>query len=143
MPTDVHVEVMIRRPPAEVTAVMFDPRRDAEWTTGVVASRPLSEGTLRAGFIVERDVKFAGRRFTYRYEVVQTDERSLELGVAQPFVMAVTYRLDDAPDGTRASIHARGDAAGFIKLAGPLLNLMVRRNIGRDLEGLKRIVEAG
>ena len=142
MPTDVQVEVSIRRPPGEIRAIMFDPRRDAEWTTGVEASRPLTDGPLHAGSLVERDVKFAGRRFTYRYEVVTTDERTLELRVARPFPMQVTYRLDDAPDGTRVSIHARGDAGGFFKLAGPLLNPMVRRNIRRDLEALRRLTDS-
>ena len=79
MPTDVQVEVLISRSPADVAAVMFDPRRDAEWTTGVVASHPVTELPLREGSCVERDVKFAGRRFSYRYEVVAADGRSLEL----------------------------------------------------------------
>ena len=141
MPTDVRVEVAIRRSPADVAAIMFDPRRDAEWTTGVTASRPLAEGPLQAGSLVERDVRFVGKSFTYRYEVVHADERSLELRVAQPFPMAVTYRLDDVAEGTRARIHARGDAGGFSKLAGPLLERMVRRNITKDLEALKQLAE--
>ena len=144
MPTDVHVEVPIGRSPEDVAAIMFDPRRDAEWTTGVVASRPLTELPLRKGSLVEREVKFAGRRFTYRYEVVATDDgRSLELHVSQPFPMAVTYSLDASPEGTRASIQARGDAGGFFRLATPLLDRMVRRTITKDLAALKRLAESG
>ena len=141
MATDVRVEVHVRRPPDAVAAVMFDPRRDGEWTSGVVASRQVTDGPLAPGSVVERDVRFAGRRFTYRYEVVAADGRSLELRVARPFPMAVTYHLEDAPDGTKASIHARGDAGGFFKVAGPLLDRMVRRTIRRDLEALKVLVE--
>lgn len=141
MGTDVRVEVTIRRPPADVAAIMFDPRHDTAWTTGVIESRPLTGGPLRAGAVVERDVSFAGRRFTYRYEVVAADERSAELRVERPFPLAVTYRLEEVPDGTRTSIHARGDAGGFFRLAGPLLDRMVRRNITKDLEALKRLVE--
>ncbi len=137
MPTDVEVSELIRRPADEVAAVMFDPYRDGDWTTGVVAARPLEGGTS-----VERDVRFAGRRFTYRYDVVAADDRSRELRVAQPFPMAVTYLLEPVQDGTRTTIHARGDARGFFRLAGPLLNALVRRNIRRDLRALRRLVEA-
>jgi Polyketide cyclase / dehydrase and lipid transport len=141
MPTDVHAEVVIVRPPEAVAAVMFDPGRDAEWTTGVVGSRAVTEGPLREGSVVERDVRFAGRRFTYRYEVMAADPYSLELRVDRPFPMAVTYRLEPTDVGTRTSIRARGDAGGFFKLAGPLLNGMVRRNVSRDLQALKGLVE--
>jgi hypothetical protein len=121
---------------------MFDPARDAEWTSGVTASRQLTEGPLRPGSIVERDVAFAGRTFTYRYEILRRDDNSLELSVDRPFPMAVTYRLDATGDGTRATIHARGDARGFFRFTGPLLDLIVRRNIRRDLRALKRIAES-
>ena len=141
MSTDVRVETTIARPPEDVAAVMFDPSRDAEWTTGVIASRSITEGPLRVGSVVERDVKFAGRRFTYRYDVLARDATSLELQVERPFPMSVTYRLDPVADGTRAGIHARGDAGGFFKVAGPLLNGMVRRNIQKDLAALKALIE--
>jgi hypothetical protein len=142
MATDVTVEVEIGRSPERVAAVMFDPGRDADWTTGVVAARVI-EGAGGTETIVERDVRFAGRRFSYRYEVVEAGDRSRELRVTQPFPMAVTYRLEDAANGTRASIHARGDAGRFFGLGGPLLNAMVRRNIRRDLAALQRLVESG
>ncbi len=141
MPTDVRVETTIARPPEDVAAVMFDPGRDADWTTGVVASRSITAGPLQPGSVVERDVRFAGRSFTYRYEVVARDATTLELRVERPFPMAVTYRLDPVAEGTRAAIHARGDAGGFFKVAGPLLNGMVRRNIAKDLAALKALVE--
>jgi carbon monoxide dehydrogenase subunit G len=143
VPTDVRVEELIRRPPDEVASVMFDPRNDAAWTTGVIAARPLTDGRLRLGSTVERDVKFAGRRFTYRYEVVAADERSVDLRVARPFPMTVRYVVESVPEGTRTSIHAHGDARGFFRLAGPLLDRMVRRNITKDLRALKRLVETG
>ena len=43
----VEVEVSIARPPADVGRYMFDPRNDAEWTSGVVECRSLTDGPLR------------------------------------------------------------------------------------------------
>lgn len=34
-------------------------------------------------------------------------------------------------------LHARGDALGFYRIASPILNRMVRRNIRKDLELLR------
>lgn len=121
---------------------MFDPAYDARWTGGVVSSRAITPGPLRPGSAVERTVRFVGRTFTYRYDVVAGDgQREIELRVENPFPMRVRYLLEEVAEGTRASIHATGDAGGFFRLAGPLLDVMVRRSIGRDLTALRRTLE--
>jgi polyketide cyclase/dehydrase/lipid transport protein len=141
--TDVRVEVMIGRPRTEVAAFMFEPSNDAVWTTGIVDVKPLTEGRLRRGSHVQRTSKFLGRKFDYVYEVVDADESSfVEMRVNEPFPMHIRYELGDAAGGTRASIHAKGDAGGFYRLAAPLLNRMVRRSIMSDLEMLKEYLEA-
>jgi hypothetical protein len=144
MTTDVRVEVMIQRSLADVAAFMFVPANDTVWTTGIVDVRPLAEGRLRLGSRVERTSKFLGRQFAYEYEVVESEgDRLVAMRVAQPFPMVIRYELEDAPGGagTRATIHALGEAGGFYRLAAPLLNRMVRRNIKKDLEKLKEHLE--
>lgn len=144
MATDVRVELEILRPRAEVAAFMFDPKNDATWTTGVVDVRPLTSGRLRVGSRVERTSKFLGRQFAYEYEVVEADaDRLVTMRVEEPFPMHIRYELTDANDdrGTLAAIHATGDAKGFFRLAVPLLNRMVRRNIRNDLMALKAHLE--
>jgi hypothetical protein len=140
---DVHCEVLVQRPRADVAAFMFDPKNDALWTTGVVECRPLTDGPLRAGSRVERVTKFLGRTFGYQYEVVSADAESfVEMRVDEPFPMRIRYELEDRPRGTLARIRAQGDASGFFRLASPLLGRMVRRNITNDLETLKEYLEA-
>jgi Polyketide cyclase / dehydrase and lipid transport len=142
MAIDILTEVTIRRPRAEVAAYMFDPKNDAAWTTGVIECRPLTEGRLRAGARVERVVKFLGRRFAYQYEVTAAGaDTFVELRVERPFPMQIRYQLDDAPDGTLASIRARGEPGGFFRVAAPLMRRMVHRNIKRDLALLKQRLE--
>ena len=142
MSVDVAREVLIGRPRAEVAAYMFEPRNDAQWTTGVVSSRPLTEGRLAAGSRVERTTRFLGREFTYVFTVVDADDdRSVDIRVERPFPMQVRYELQDAGAGTIARIHARGDAGGFFSLAAPLLSMMVGRNIAADLEQLRKRLE--
>ena len=139
---DVRVEVTIAKPRAAVAAVLFDPKNDAAWTTGVLEVRPLTDGRLKKGSRVVRKVKFAGRTFDYEYCVVAADgDRFVEMEVDEPFPMSIRYELIDVPDGTVASIHTHGEAGGFFKIAGPLLKTMVRRNISKDLAALKALVE--
>jgi hypothetical protein len=138
MATDVRVELLVRRPRADVARFMFDPRNDAVWTTGIVACRPLTDGPLRRGTRVERTARFLGKQFDYEYEVTDADaDRFVDMRVEQPFPMQIRYELADAPDGTLVAIHARGEARGFYRIASPLLNRMVRRSIRKDLELLR------
>ena len=117
---------------------MFDPKNDAEWTSGVIAVKPLTPGRLHVGSRVERTVKFLGKQFAYTYEVVDArDDTFVEMTVTQPFPMHVRYELESIDaSSTKVAIHARGDASGFYKLMSPIMNRMVRRNIRRDLEAL-------
>ena len=142
MSVNVEREIVVRRRRVDVAAYMFDPSNDAAWTTGVVKSRPLTEGRLRPGSRVERTTRFLGREFSYVYSVVDADsDRFVEIRVDKPFPMQVRYELEDAGDGTRVRIQARGDAGGFFRLAGPLLAVMVGRSIGADLEQLRTQLE--
>lgn len=139
---DVVVETMIARPRSAVAAIMFDPKNDAAWTSGVIDVTPLTPGRLRAGSRVERKVHFLGRTFGYEYRVTAADsDHFVEMEVDKPFPMKIRYDLVDAGAGTRVRIHARGDASGFFRIGGPLLKWMVRRNIEKDLAGLKIVVE--
>jgi polyketide cyclase/dehydrase/lipid transport protein len=144
MPIDVQPELLIHRPREQVAAFMFDPRNDATWTTGVIECRPREPGRQRAGATVERVVRFLGRTFGYQYEVVDAQgDDFVELRVEQPFPMLVRYQLRDAPGGgTLASIRARGDSSSFYRLASRLMAPMVKRQIGKDLALLKKVVEA-
>jgi hypothetical protein len=142
MSINVRASILIRRPRAAVAAYMFDPRNDAAWTTGVVACHPLTEGPLKSGSRVERVTNFLGRQFTYEYRVIaRDDDREVELSVDDPFPMRIQYELSDDGGGTLTTIRASGDARRFFRIAGPLLALMVRRNISRDLAQLKSQLE--
>lgn len=142
MAIDIQTEILIRRPRADVAAFMFDPRNERQWTTGVVASRPLTPGPLRPGSRVARVTRFLGREFSYTYEVTAGDDTShVDIRVREPFPMDVRYELEDADGGTLVRIRARGEASGFFKMASAVMAPMVRRNITKDLEALKACLE--
>ena len=142
MAIDVSVELVIKRKLADVANYMFDPSHDAEWTTGVVESKPLSKGHMRPGMRVRRVVEFVGKRLEYEYKVVAADESFVEMKVDKPFPMLVRYELEEESKGTVTRIHAKGDPGSFIKVAGPVLKLIVKRNMKADLKALQKHLES-
>jgi len=136
-------ETQIGRPRSLVAAYMFDPGNDAKWTAGVISCRPLAEGRLRPGSRVERTVKFGSRVFRYEYKVTAASgDEFVEMDVHQPFPIWIRYELEEGVGGTRARIHTRADPKGFFRLAAPLMNRSVRKNISSDLSNLKAQLES-
>jgi Polyketide cyclase / dehydrase and lipid transport len=135
-------EIVVRRERADVAAYMFDPAHDVEWTGGITASRPAQPGPLVEGAAVERDARFLGRRFSYRYVVTAHEpDRMVELKVDRPFPMTIRYELADHPDGTLVAIHAVGEPGRFFGWARPLMARRVRASITADLDRLRDRLE--
>jgi uncharacterized membrane protein len=137
--------VEIARPPDEVARYLFDWRNDPEWIGGIEEARLLGdESELRTGSQVERVASFLGRRIEYVLEVEEYEPGALLAmrSVRGPFPMTVGYEVSDAPPGTRVRVLVGGDASGFHRVAGPLLNLQARRSIAADLRRLQRLLEA-
>src|SRR5690349_4093501 len=142
MTVDVRPEIVMRRPPAEVAAFMFDPANDLRWTGGITASKPAQPGPLVAGATVERTAKFLGRTFTYGYVVThQEPDKLVEMRVDRPFPMTVRYELTPDPAGTRVAIHANGIPGWFFRWATPLMKRQVRGSITADLHRLRTCLE--
>jgi carbon monoxide dehydrogenase subunit G len=132
MSIDVTAEVTIDRDPHAVWHFMTDPQHEPEWIGGLKTARLQGEPPLRVGSRVERVASFLGRKVEYVNEVTQMDPpRLLEMrSVIAPFPMHITYTLD----GNTVRNHVQG---GGTRLMAPF----VRRNIQRDLNRLKALVE--
>ena len=145
MNVDVTVEEQIERPPAEVAAFAMDPGNDRRWIGALTDVHKLTDGPVGPGTQVERVASFLGRRIEYVNEITEYEpSRRLAMrSVKAPFPMKVEYEFEPAGEGTLARIRAGGDAKGFYGVAGPLLSVMVKRGIRRDLRTLRRTLEAG
>ncbi len=141
---DVTAEVLIQRSRKEVARYAINPENDPVWIGGIVAATLLGAPPLRSGSRVQRVAKFLGRRIEYVLEVTELEpEGRLRMkSLKGPFPMDGTYQFQERDGGTLARIRVQGDAGGFFKLAAPLMARMVKRNIGKDLEALKALLEA-
>jgi uncharacterized membrane protein len=144
MSLDVTATVEINRPLDAVAAYEFDPTNDPAWIGGVKTVEQLTDGPIGVGSRVRRRGAFLGRPIEWVMDVVDfVPGRRLAMhAVRSPFPMDVTYELEPATKGTRASIRVRGEASGMYGLLGPLNSFMVKRSVQSDLGRLKDLVEA-
>ncbi len=144
MAIDVTSSIDIDRPREEVAAYVFDHRNDTVWIGGISQSELLGAPPIGEGTRVRRVASFMGKPIEYVNEVERlVPGEVLEMrSVQSPFPMRVTYAFEDANGRTRASVRVQGDAAGWYRVAGPMLAAGVRRSVGRDLATLKRLLES-
>jgi hypothetical protein len=145
MAVDIVTEVVIDRPLEVVAPFAADPARAPEWYVNIksvewVTAPPAAVGS-RLAFVAH----FLGRRLAYVYEIVSLEPlRSLVMRTAEgPFPMETRYAWEAAgPGKTRMTLRNRGEPAGFSRLAAPLMAAAMRRANRKDLERLKRLLEA-
>jgi len=144
MSVDVTVETRIARHRDEVARFAMDPANDTRWILALDSVRRLTDGDVDTGTRVERVASFLGKRIEYVNEVVEfaPPERLVMRSVKAPFPMTVTYEFFEEGGTTVARIRTTGETGGFYAVAGPLLSQAVKRGVKRDLEALKRIMEA-
>ncbi|MCH8850803.1 MAG: SRPBCC family protein [Chloroflexi bacterium] len=143
MGIDITAEVTIERPREAVAAFAMDSANDPAWIGGVVESKALTDGPFGKGSKVGRTAKFLGRRMEYTTEVVEYEPSALvAMRAESPFPMTIRYEFVERAGRTLARIRVTGEGSGFYNLAAPLLAMMVKRNVSRDLRTLKRLLES-
>lgn len=145
MALDETAEIEIQRSPDEVARYMFDPANDPIWISGISAAEVASPAPITVGSRVRRRAHFMGRPINYVMEVtaLEPGRRLAMHAVEAPMPMDVTYGVEPAEGGSRASVRVEGDAGGLYRVAGPLISAQVRRSIATDVAALKRILETG
>jgi uncharacterized protein YndB with AHSA1/START domain len=134
--------LVIERPPAEVFSYTTDPGNLPEWQSTALEAR--SEGPIQQGARVTEVRKFLGRRMESEVEVTGYElNRRFELEVLSgPVPFTFEQTLEPTDGGTRVKIVLEGEPGGFFKLAEPLVERAVRRQVEADFEQLKDILEA-
>jgi hypothetical protein len=133
MSIDVTARVHVDREPSYMT----DPAHDPEWIGGLREAELLGDGPVAVGSRVRRVAYFLRRRVEYVNEILALDETQLDMrSVKAPFPMHITYRFESAAGGgTTVSNRVRG---GGLRILAPF----VRRNVQRDLERLRGVLES-
>lgn len=145
MSVDVQTEIVIDRRCDEVAAYMSHPENAPEWYVNIKTMEWQTDPTVAVGAKAAFVAHFLGRRLAYVYEIVEYEPaRRLVMRTADgPFAMETTYEFHPLdPTRTRVVLRNRGEPSGFSKLVAPFMSFAMRRANTKDLELLKKTVEA-
>ena len=144
MAVDVLTETVIDRARSEVAAFVSDPDNAPRWYANIKSVEWKTEPPLRVGSRIAFVAEFLGRRLAYTYEVTEylPDERLVMRTAQGPFPMETTYTWASRGEGTRMTLRNRGMPSGFSRLAAPVMASSMRKANRKDLEHLKRLLEA-
>jgi uncharacterized membrane protein len=145
MPVDIQTWIEIDRPRREVATYASNPDNATTWYENIKAIERESPKPVAVGSRIAFVAQFLGRRLAYSYEVTEIvpGERFVMRTAEGPFPMETTYTWEDTVSGgTKMTLRNQGEPAGFSRLAAPLMAGAIRRANRKDLERLKRILEA-
>jgi len=143
---DVSTQVEIGQPRADVAAYASDPDNATAWYVKIKSVEWKTAKPLQVGSKLAFVARFLGRTLEYTYEVKEIipGERFVMATAQGPFPMETIYTWEDTPSGgTRMTLRNRGEPSGFSKLAAPLMAKAMRGANQKDLQRLKKILEAG
>ncbi len=142
--TRVATSVVINRPPEEVFEFISNFENNPRWQSGMREARITSEGPLGVGTTYSQVAKFLGRRVESTFEVIEYEPHTMVKGrsTSGSFPITFTRSVAASPQGTMVTAVIEGDASGFFRLAGPILNRMVQRQVSGDYTNLKELLES-
>ncbi|NNE98786.1 MAG: SRPBCC family protein [Pyrinomonadaceae bacterium] len=142
MAIDVTAEVLIDRSPAEVAELMFDPKQDKLWVSGLSGVYPMESGQYKKGAKVERVGTFLNTHYNCKLLVTGFEEnKSVQMYGDEPFEMNITYNLSETENGTEVKL--RVTSISEIRFDTPLgvLSKKVLEKSEGDLKRLKMHLE--
>ena len=134
--------IVINRTPDEVFAYATDPAHTPEWQSSALETSV--DGPVQAGASGKEVRKFLGRRMesTMKIEAFEPPRRFALQVTSGPVPFHVEQTVEPDGTGSRVSVTIEGEPGGFFKLADPLVERAVRRELEGNLATLKDILEA-
>jgi uncharacterized protein YndB with AHSA1/START domain len=137
----------IARPPEEVYDYSVDPGRRRAWQAPVQEIEQLSPGPLTAGTRVRerREVGGRARAFVWEYTSLEPGRGWSFRGLDGPVRAVGTMRFTPTDGGAGTHVEFEFDLVGhgIGRLFAPLARRGSPEQVGQDLGGLKRELEAG
>lgn len=137
----VESSIVVNRPPEEVFAYAADPANTPEWQSSALEVN--LDGPLQAGASGKETRKFLGRRMesTFRIDAYEPPRKFAVQITSGPVPFHAEQTIEPDGDGARVSVIIEGEPGGFFKLAQPLVERAVRRELEGNYATLKDILE--
>ncbi len=134
--------IEINRPVEGVFAYVSDVNHLPEWAGTTIEVKGAPAGPLHDGATFADVGKFLGRRIETPFQA--TVDAPHRLGYRSTGGLVPhdwTYTFESLGPGTRMTLAVEGEPGGFFRLAGPLLERALKRQVGTDLQRLKDLLE--
>lgn len=141
---EVNVTIDVKRPPEEVFDFWAEWSNNPTWQTGMDSCTWTSEPPLQLGSTYDQAASFLGRPIISSFRVVEY-EAGIKLRIKttkSSLPLDITRQVSPGPNGgttLRATI--RGEPGGLMRLLDPLTKRMVERNINKDYQRLKELLD--
>ena len=140
----IEASVVINRPVEEVFAYVVDPNNTAQWAGPVVEAKQTSEGPVGLGTTSTRVTQFLGRTMEATYEITEFEPNRYcaDKMTSGPMPISSRISIESVKEGAKVTIAGEIEAAGFFKLAAPIVARMGKRQVATDVLTLKDLLEA-
>jgi carbon monoxide dehydrogenase subunit G len=137
----VESSIVVNRRPDEVFACATDPANAPEWQSSALEASV--DGPVQVGASGREMRKFLGRRIesTIRIEAYEPPRRFAIQVTSGPVPFHIEQTVEPEGAGSRVSVVMEGEPGGFFKLAEPLVERAVRRELEGNFATLKDILE--
>jgi carbon monoxide dehydrogenase subunit G len=142
---EIEETALIAQPIERVWTFVMDETNDSLWQTTLTDVHRLTDGPMGVGSQVSESRRFLGRTIETVWEMTECEapHRSSITSVKAPFAWQGTYTLEETGEGTRFSMRLQGNPGGFFRIAEPLLERFVRREMAANLGNLNDVLEGG
>jgi uncharacterized membrane protein len=140
----VEESIEIDKPVEEVFDYLFEIENFPEWSAPAIDVRKDPAGTPKEGDTFTVVVTFLGRRLELPYEVTDYDplRHYTHKSTGGPIPNQWSYTFNEVSGATRLRRVAQGEYGGFFRVADPLFERVLKRQVRADLETVKDLLEA-
>jgi uncharacterized membrane protein len=139
----VETSVVINRPLEACFAYLTDLGKDVEWRREWIEAEKTTDGPHGVGARYRLTGALLGRRIATVYETIAYEPNRLAAwqAVSGPLPLAFSRAFEGVEGGTRVTMRYEGDR-GLLRLAGPLVAGIGRRQLEGDFPKLKQVMES-
>ena len=141
----VEESIEINRPLQEVFNYVSEVGNFPEWTAHTLEVRKDTPGIPQQSDRFTVAIKSVGRRFETPYERIsyEANRRYTDRAVGGPIPdQRWEYAFREVPGGTRLTRAVDAEPGGLLRLLEPVQKRLVHRQLRKDLESLKDLLEA-
>jgi uncharacterized protein YndB with AHSA1/START domain len=136
-------DIVINRPPEEVFDLVADERNEPRFNPRMRRAELITKGPIGVGSRFRAEVASAGRpiEMVIEYTGFERPRRLASTTRMASMVVGYTLTFEPVAGGTRMRWSGDLEPHGILKLLGPLVAWMGRRQERRIWAGLKRLLE--